>query len=77
MENKLNRDDLIYKKGNKKRDKRYDFQKFKTRSFGREIYNNDLSVDDAFDLQKRLKDDIDIFKESIKSKESVIKEKKH
>ena len=42
MENKLNRDDLIYKEGNKKRDKRYDFQKFKTRSFGREIYNNDL-----------------------------------
>ena len=77
MENKLNRDDLIYKKDNKKRDKRYDFQKLKTRSFGREIYNNDLSVDDAFDLQKRLKDDIDIFKESIKSKESVIKEKKH
>ena len=77
MENKLNRDDLIYKKDNKKRDKRYYFQKLKTRSFGREIYNNDLSVDDAFDLQKRLKDDIDIFKESIKSKESVIKEKKH
>ena len=30
MENKLNRDDLIYKSGNKKKDKSYDFQKFKT-----------------------------------------------
>ena len=48
MKNKINRDDLIYKTGNKKNDKAYDFQKFKTiRSFGREIYNNDLSLDDA------------------------------
>ena len=38
IENKLNRDDLINKIGNIKRDKTYDFQKFKTiRSFGREI----------------------------------------
>ena len=32
---------------------------FKTiRSFGREIYNNDLSLDDALEQQIRLKDDI-------------------
>ena len=38
IENKLNRDDLINKIGNIKKDKTYDFQKFKTiRSFGREI----------------------------------------
>ena len=50
-ENKLNRDNLIYKAGNKKKDKTYDFQKFKTiRSFGREIYKNDLSLDDALEL---------------------------
>ena len=75
-ENKLNRNDLIYKTGNKKRIK-HDFQKFKTiRSFGRAIYENDLSLDDALKQQIRLKDDIDIFKESTKPKESVKKEKK-
>ena len=45
------------------------------RSFRREIYNNDLSLDDAHELQIRLKNDIDIFKESTKPKESVKKEK--
>ena len=30
IEQKLNRGDLIYKTGNKRRDKTYDFQKFKT-----------------------------------------------
>ena len=35
MENRLNRDNLIYETGNKKNSKTYDFQKFKTiRSFG-------------------------------------------
>ena len=48
MENKLDRNDLIYKAGNKKTDKTYDFKKFKIiRSFGGEIYNNDLSLDEA------------------------------
>ena len=42
MEIKLNRDDLIYKTGNKNKGKTFDFQKFKIiRSFRREIYNND------------------------------------
>ena len=51
IENKLKRDDLIYKTDNKKEDKTYDFQKFKTiRSFGRKIYNNDLLLDDAAEL---------------------------
>ena len=41
----------------------YDFQKFKTiRPFGREIYNNDLSLDNALEQQIRLKGDIDTFK---------------
>ena len=70
MENEFNRNNLIYQTGNKKRDKANNFQKFKTiRSFGREIYNNDLSLDDALELQIRLKDDINIFKESTKPKE--------
>ena len=52
IKNKLNRDNLIYKTGNKKNDKTFDFQKFETiRSFGREIYNNDLSIDDTFEKQ--------------------------
>ena len=73
----MNRCNSIYKTGNKKKDKTSNFQKFKTiRSFGREIYNNDLSLDDALELQIRLKDDINIFKESTKPKESIRKEKK-
>ena len=76
MENKFNRDDLIYKIGNKKNNKTYHFQKYKTiRSFRIEIYNNDLSLDDALELQTRLRNDIDIFKESTKPKESG--KKKH
>ena len=40
MENKLNRNYLTYKTGNKKKDKTYDFQKFKTiRSFGRKDFS--------------------------------------
>ena len=51
MWKKLNRDNLILKTGNKDKDKTNDFQKFKTiRSFGREIYYNDLSLDDALDM---------------------------
>ena len=51
MGKKLNRDNLILKTGNKDKDKTNDFQKFKTiRSFGREIYYNDLSLDDALDM---------------------------
>ena len=33
MENKLNKDDLIHKTGNKKKNKTYDFQKFKAQLF--------------------------------------------
>ena len=77
MENKLNRDDLIYKTGNKKKDKTYNFQKFKIiKSFGREMYYNNLSLDETFEQQIRLKDDADNFKESTKPKESVKKVKK-
>ena len=51
--------------------------KFKAiRSFGREIYNNDLSLDDALEQQIRLKDSIDIFKESIKPKKISQKRRK-
>ena len=50
-----------------KEGKVYDFQKFKTvRSFGREVYNDNLALDDAFDEQVTLKDKIDKFKEFMK-----------
>ena len=53
IEKKVNRDYLIYKTGNEKNDKTYDFQNFKTiRSFGRKIYNNYLLLDDALEKQK-------------------------
>ena len=69
-----NTDDLIYKTGNKRKDKTYDFQKFTTiRSSGKEIYSNSLSLDGALEQEIKLKDDIDIFKESTKPQ---IKEKK-
>ena len=53
IEKNVNRDYLIYKTGNEKNDKTYDFQNFKTiRSFGRKIYNNYLLLDDALEKQK-------------------------
>ena len=74
MENKLDENDLTYKICDKKKEKTYDFQEFATiRPFGREIWNNDLSLDDALEQQIRLKNDIDIFKKSTKRKESVKK----
>ena len=78
MGNKLNRDDLINKTGNKKKDEIYDFQNFKViRSFGREIYNNDLSQDDA--LEQQIKNLINKSKKtwfSIQKLLSKLKEKK-
>ena len=39
---------MIYKTGNMKKDKAYEFQEFKTiRSFEKEIYNDKLSLDDT------------------------------
>ena len=50
MESKLDSNDLIYKKGNKEKDKRYHFQKFKTiRSFGKNNYSNDLLLNDTLE----------------------------
>ena len=43
---------LIYKTGNKNKDKTYDFQKFKTRSFGRYFHNDELTLEDAIEKKK-------------------------
>ena len=62
IEQKINGNDLIYKTGNKKKEKKYDFQKFKTiRSFGRDIYSINLSLDDALEEQVNLSDEINSF----------------
>ena len=77
MENKLNKDDLIHKTGNKKKKiKHMIFESLKHSFFARELYSNDLSLDEALEQQIKLKDYIEIFKESKKPKESVKKEKK-
>ena len=57
---------------------KHDFQSFNTIRwlFGREICNNDLSLDDAIEQQIRVKDDIDIFKESTERRRSVFKKQK-
>ena len=71
MDKKMNRDDLIYKRGNKKKSKIYDFQKFKTiRSFEREIYSSIITLNDTLEEQINLKDEIDKCNESSKPKRS-------
>ena len=62
IEEKINRDDLIYKSGNKKQDKKFDFEKFKIiKSFGREIYCDNLTLDDVLGEQINWKDEIEKF----------------
>ena len=57
-------------------DKSCDFQNFKTlRSFGREIHNNDLSLDDALEQQIKVKYDSGILEKFTKPKELIKKEK--
>ena len=59
---------MIYKKCNKT-DKKYSFRKFKTiRYFGSEVYNGITTLNDAFEEQINLKDDIDKCIESTRPK---------
>ena len=49
IEQEINRDDLIYKTGSKKKNKTYDFQNIKTiRPFGIEICCGIITLNDAF-----------------------------
>ena len=71
IEQEINKDRLIHKTGNKKKDKTYYFQKSETiLSFGREIYSSILTLNVALEEQINLKDGIDKFKESAKPKPS-------
>ena len=53
------------------------FKSLKHSFFARELYSNDLSLDEALEQKIKLKDYIEIFKESKKPKESVKKEKQN
>ena len=77
MENEHTRDYWIYKTGNSSKNKTFDYQKFRTvRSFKKEIYNNDLSLDD--DLQQLIKKMIlKFFQETAKPKKINHKIKKN
>ena len=56
----------------------YDFQKLKTiKSFAREIYNDNLTLEDALGEQINIKNEIDKFKKSTKPQNSNKKEKNH
>ena len=71
----INRDYLIYK--NKKKSKTYNFQKFKAiRSFGRDIYSDFITLNDAFEEQINLKNVTDYFNENTKPKKLNKKEEK-
>ena len=61
IEKEVDRDDSTYKVGNKKYDKTYNFQKFKTiKSFGRYICNGEGTLEDA------LQEEINFIKEDKK-----------
>ena len=53
IKQKIYRDDLIYKTGDNKKDKIYEFQKFKTikKSFRREIYKGKLMLEVALEQE--------------------------
>ena len=77
IEREIIRNYLIYKTGNKKRGKTYEFQNFKTiRSFGREVYSGFIKLNDAFEEQMNLKNEIDHFNKYTKAKNRNKKEVK-
>ena len=56
IQREVNKDDLTYKTGNNKKDKLYDFQKFKTiKPFGIRTYNGELTLEDALEGHINLK----------------------
>ena len=60
IEEKVNKYDFLYKSGNKKKDKTFDFQKFQTiKFFRRENFSGIITPDDALEEQSNLKDEID------------------
>ena len=76
MEQEINRDYSIYKTGNNNKSNTYFFQKFKKiRCFGRYIYIGVINLNSVFEGQVNLKDEINKFYKSTKSK-TLTKEKK-
>ena len=67
---------LICKACNKKNSRTYEFWNFKTiRCFGREIYSCIITLNDGFEGQMNLKNEIDNFNEYAKLKSRNEKEK--
>ena len=78
MEQEINRYDLTYKTSNKKYNKTNDFQKFKViKSFGRESYKDVITLNDAFEEQINLKNEIGNFNEYTKPKNQSKEGKKY
>ena len=68
------RNDLIYKTGDKKKDKSYVYRSFNTvRFFGGEIFNDELTLEGSLEEKIKFKNKINKFKKSTKPQ---IKEEK-
>ena len=68
------RNDLIYKTGDKKNDKSYVYRRFNTvRFFGGEIFNDELTLEGSLEEKIKFKNKINKFKKSTKPQ---IKEEK-
>ena len=68
------RNDLIYKTGDKKKDKSYVYRRFNTvRFFGGEIFNDELTLEGSLEEKIKFKNKINKFKKSTKPQ---IKEEK-
>ena len=59
IEQKFNRDDLIYKTENKEKEKTYDFQKFYNKIFWKRYLLDNIKLYDAREEQINIKYDID------------------
>ena len=69
FERRIDREGLLYKNGDTKKDRLYDFRKHKAMQFfGLALSNGTITLDNAVNDQVYLKDSIDNFKKSTKSR---------
>ena len=73
IEKNVNREKLVYKKNIRT----YDFQNFQTiRTFARDIYNGEISLEEANADQEKLLDEIILFNKKTKPKSEIKKQEK-
>ena len=73
IEKNVNREKLVYKKNIRT----YDFQNFQTiRTFARDIYNGEISLEEANEDQEKLLDEIILFNKKTKPKSEIKKQEK-